>query len=55
VDNALTLTIPLASAPAAGVAIALTQGCDHTTGLKGCMRFSNLARYRGAPQLPEEH
>ena len=50
----ITLATPLASAPAAGVAVALTLGCDHSTGEKGCARFSNLPRFRGAVHLPRE-
>lgn len=54
VGNQIFLAYPLPAAPAAGVPIALTLGCDHTAGPGGCAKFSNLPRFRAAPHLPRE-
>jgi uncharacterized phage protein (TIGR02218 family) len=49
--TSLTLGYPLQSAPAAGDAFTVYQGCDHTPGT--CQsKFGNLANFRGFPFVP---
>lgn len=50
-SSALTLSYPLSSAPAAGDAFMVYQGCDHTKAT--ChSKFNNLANFRGFPYVP---
>jgi uncharacterized phage protein (TIGR02218 family) len=47
----LTLAAPLQSAPAAGDAFTIYQGCDHT--MATCKaKFNNLSNFRGFPYIP---
>lgn len=49
--STLTLSYPLAAAPAAGDTFTVYQGCDHTRAT--CQaKFSNLANFRGFPYVP---
>ena len=47
----LSLMYPLPSAPAAGDALTVYAGCDHTPATCAA-RFSNLANFRGFPFVP---
>ncbi len=47
----LTLAYPLPSAPAAGDAFTVYQGCDHTSATCRA-KFNNLANFRGFPFVP---
>ena len=49
--TSLTLMYPLPEPPAAGDAITVYQGCDHTMGTCGA-KFDNLANFRAFPFVP---
>jgi uncharacterized phage protein (TIGR02218 family) len=49
--TSLTLMYPLPEPPAAGDAITVYQGCDHTMGTCGT-KFDNLANFRAFPFVP---
>jgi len=45
---------PLPSAPAAGDTFTITYGCNKSfTNANGCPKFSNTARFRGMPYVPQ--
>lgn len=46
-------TLPLGLA--AGMAVSLFPGCDHTTGPNGCQKFDNLPNYGGFPHFPNKN
>lgn len=51
-------TIDLTGRPAhlaAGMAVSIFPGCDHTTGANGCEKFSNLPNYGGFPNFPTKN
>ena len=41
------------SAPALGDTFTLVFGCDKTNGADGCAKFSNTARFKGFPNVPQ--
>ena len=50
----LDMFLPFAVAPAPGDAFTITPGCDHTAQASGCLKFNNIANYRGEPFIPGE-
>lgn len=49
----LVLLAPFPGAPSAGDAFTLYAGCDKSRGPDGCPKFSNTARYKGFPEIPQ--
>lgn len=48
----ITPTAPLPFAPTAGDTFDISAGCDRTNGAGGCLKFSNIANFRGFPYVP---
>lgn len=51
--GSIALLAPLPNAPAAGDAFTIYPGCDKTLGGNGCAKFSNTARFKGYPYVPD--
>jgi uncharacterized phage protein (TIGR02218 family) len=50
----ITVLAPFPTAPATGDTFTIYQGCDKSwAGTNGCPKFSNAARYRGFPFIPQ--
>jgi uncharacterized phage protein (TIGR02218 family) len=50
----ITVIAPFSTAPAAGDTFVISPGCDKSwAGANGCPKFSNTARYRGFPFIPQ--
>ena len=48
----ITLTLPLPSPPGEGDFFVAWPGCDLSKGAGGCMKFNNLAQFKGQPFIP---
>ena len=48
----LYLAYPLDTAPGIGDGFTISWGCDHSNGAGGCLKFNNLANFRGFPYVP---
>jgi uncharacterized phage protein (TIGR02218 family) len=50
--TALDMFLPFSKQPAAGDTFTITPGCDKTATATGCLKFGNIANYRGEPFIP---
>jgi hypothetical protein len=50
----ITVSTPFPAAPSTGDSFRIYQGCDKSwAGTNGCPKFSNTARFRGFPFVPQ--
>jgi uncharacterized phage protein (TIGR02218 family) len=50
--TALDMFLPFPEQPQAGDTFTITPGCDQTASATGCLKFNNIANFRGEPFTP---